>query len=77
MLDVCYGRGFTISFKILFQQQVGVDEVPDTVIENNELYYTFIVVVQTDLTNLGEYFNQHIIDEVSRPFSHHCHVEKS
>ena len=54
-----------------------VDEVPDAVIENNELYYTFIAVVQTDLTNLREYFNQHIIDEVSRPFSHCCHVEKS
>ena len=54
-----------------------VDEVPDAVIENNELYYQFIAVVQTDLTNLREYFNQHIIDEVSRPFSHCHHVEKS
>ena len=32
-----------------------VDEVPKAVIENNELYYTFIAVVQTDLTNLQEY----------------------
>ena len=54
-----------------------VDKVPNTVIENNELYYKFTVVVQIDLTNLQEYFNQHIIDEVSRPFSHHHHVEKS
>ena len=54
-----------------------VDEVPNAVIENNELYYQFIAVVQTDLTNLREYFNQHIIDEVSRPFSHCRHVEKS
>ena len=32
------------------------DEVPNTVIENNDLYYTFIAVVKTDLTNLWDYF---------------------
>ena len=52
------------------------DEVPNAVIENNDLYYTFIVVVQTGLTNLQDYFNKHIINEVSQPFSHHHHFEK-
>ena len=37
------------------------DDVPDAVIENNDLYYTFIAVVKTDLTNLWDYLTNTLL----------------
>ena len=45
------------------------NEVPDAVIQNDTLYFEFIATVIADLMKLPSYFNKHIVEEVSLPFS--------
>ena len=52
------------------------DKVLDAVIQNDTLYIGFIATVITNLKKLPNYFNKHIVDEVSPPFLHCCHLEK-
>ena len=44
------------------------DEVPDTVIQNETLYFDFIATLSSNLMKLPNYFNKHIVEEVSLPF---------
>ena len=52
------------------------NEVPDAVIQNDTLYIEFIATLKTNLKKILNYFNKHIVDKVSLPFSHHLHLEK-
>ena len=78
----CHGwQTYTMAFalesaaKYYSNDQWVCDEVPDDVIQNDKLYYEFIVTVTADLMKLLCYFNKHIADEVSPLFFHH-HLEK-
>ena len=53
------------------------NKVPDAAIQNDMLYIEFIATLKTNLKKLLNYFNKHIVDEVSLPFFHHCHLEKN
>ena len=52
------------------------NKVPDTVIQNDTLYFEFIATLTANLTKLLNYFNKHIVEEVSPPFFHCHHLEK-
>ena len=53
------------------------DEVPDTVIQNDTLYFEFIATLTVDLMKLPNYFNKYIVEEVSPLFFQCHHLEKN